>query len=225
MDAETVTQPPSGAARSRRAFRYLLAAGFTVAGSRGQDQPVWDGLQADSGWTRIHGDSALRVYVKSLPASPVQALKLELTTSAPPERLLDHIWAVDRYPQSLPSAHITAAGFLERHPDRQVAWQVIDIPLLEPRLYVYEHVRREGRIEWRAVPESVPVADYADLIRPVLNMGSWEVLSGGQATRLIYRVCTDPRGRVPAWVVNQANQRWLPQMLRELEQAALQDRP
>jgi len=46
------------------------------------------------------------------------------------------------------------------------------------------------------------------------------VTQEGNKTKLTYRVCTDPGGDVPHWIVNQANQRYLPLMLEDIESFA-----
>ena len=50
-----------------------------------------------------------------------------------------------------------------------------------------------------------------------MNFGSWEIQSLGNQSKIIYRVCTDPGGDIPLWIVEQANQRYLPLMLLDIE--------
>ena len=45
----------------------------------------------------------------------------------------------------------------------------------------------------------------------------WRVEKYGDRSKLIYRLCTDPGGGIPLWIVKMANQRVLPQMLLDLE--------
>ena len=40
-------------------------------------------------------------------------------------------------------------------------------------------------------------------------------------TKLIYRVCTNPGGIVPSWIVRKTSRNYIPDMLLELEEAAL----
>jgi hypothetical protein len=181
----------------------------------------WTDLHDSTGWELVDRNGRVTSYTKSLPVSPVPAIRVELETRAAPERLLEHVWAVDRYPETLPSAHITAAGILERRGSRQRAWQVVDAPFLTPRLYVYDHYFQDSRIFWIGVPDASPVPGQEATLIPPVSFGSWEVVPEEDHHRLIYRACTDPGGRVPAWIVAQANRQALPRMLLELEQAAL----
>jgi len=59
-----------------------------------------------------------------------------------------------------------------------------------------------------------------NLLLPPVNFGSWEVEQAGNQSKLTYRVCTDPGGNVPLWIVEQANQRYLPQMMLDIESFA-----
>ena len=52
---------------------------------------------------------------------------------------------------------------------------------------------------------------------PPVNFGSWEITHEGEKSILTYRICTDPGGDIPHWIVAQANQRYLPQMLEDIE--------
>ena len=58
------------------------------------------------------------------------------------------------------------------------------------------------------------------MLLPPVNFGSWTVEQYSDQSKLTYRLCTDPGGRVPLWIVEQANQRYLPQMLVDLEKYA-----
>ncbi len=62
-----------------------------------------------------------------------------------------------------------------------------------------------------------------DILLPPVNFGSWQVEKYGDKSKLIYRLCTDPGGGVPLWIVKLANQRYLPQMLLDLETYASRD--
>ena len=59
------------------------------------------------------------------------------------------------------------------------------------------------------------------LLIPPVNFGSWEIQSIGDRSKIIYRVCTDPGGNIPLWIVEKANQKYLPMMLLDLEAYAI----
>ncbi len=183
----------------------------------------WENLHHNSDWTIVTQKEQLCVYRKELKVSPVPAIKVELNTNANPSDLMDIIWAVNKYPVNLPSAHTIAAGFIERFDsDHQLAWQVIDIPFLSPRMYQFHHQRHLNKIDWVKSTNQHTIQNYEDLVVPAVNFGSWEVKISEEETILIYRACTDPTGSVPSWLVDRVSIWYIPQMLLDLEKAALQ---
>jgi hypothetical protein len=135
---------------------------------------------------------------------------------------LNVAWAVDQYPETLSSAYIAKAGFNHRNsPQYQQGWQIMDIPFLAPRLYQFDHIRHLSRIEWISTQFNPPEDFPEQLIIPPVNFGSWEVLEFDGENKLIYRVCTNPGGSVPSWIVSKTSRNYIPDMLLELEEAAL----
>ena len=187
-----------------------------------QYPPEWHELFSDSGWTLITKKERIRVFEKPILVSPVPAFRVELVTPVSTEALLNVAWAVDQYPETLSSAYIVKAGFNHRNSaQHQQGWQIMDIPFLAPRLYQFDHIRHLSRIEWISTQFNQPEDFPEQLIIPPVNFGSWEVLESDGETKLIYRVCTNPGGVVPSWIVRKTSRNYIPDMLLELEEAAL----
>ena len=196
-------------------FGFLFSQDF-------QYPPEWHELFSDSGWTLITKKERIRVFEKPILVSPVPAFRVELVTPVSTEALLNVAWAVDQYPETLSSAYIVKAGFNHRNSAQyQQGWQIMDIPFLAPRLYQFDHIRHLSRIEWISTQFNQPEDFPEQLIIPPVNFGSWEVLESDGETKLIYRVCTNPGGVVPSWIVRKTSRNYIPDMLLELEEAAL----
>ena len=196
-------------------FGFLFSQDF-------QYPPEWHELFSDSGWTLITKKERIRVFEKPILASPIPAFRVELVTPASTEALLNVAWAVDQYPETLSSAYIVKAGFNHRNSaQHQQGWQIMDIPFLAPRLYQFDHIRHLSRIDWISTQFNHPEDFPEQLIIPPVNFGSWEVLESDGETKLIYRVCTNPGGVVPSWIVRKTSRNYIPDMLLELEEAAL----
>lgn len=196
-------------------FGFLFSQDF-------QYPPEWNELFSDSGWTLITKKERIRVFEKPILASPIPAFRIELVTPASTEALLNVAWAVDQYPETLSSAYIVKAGFNHRNSaQHQQGWQIMDIPFLAPRLYQFDHIRHLSRIEWISTQFNQQEDFPEQLIIPPVNFGSWEVLEFDGETKLIYRVCTNPGGSVPSWIVRKTSRNYIPDMLLELEEAAL----
>ena len=62
------------------------------------------------------------------------------------------------------------------------------------------------------------LADYSSAILTPVNYGSWEIIPLGPGkSRLIYRVASDPGGRLPKAAVNLVTGKTLPDNLHQFE--------
>ena len=68
---------------------------------------------------------------------------------------------------------------------------------------------------------SLTIENTNNMLLPPINFGSWKVENFNNKSKLIYRLCTNPGGKIPIWIVKQANQRYFPQMLLDLESHAM----
>ena len=88
-----------------------------------------------------------------------------------------------------------------------------------PRLYQFQHIRKRNRIDWYNTVFNQSIED--NVITAFTNVGSWRISKKGENNILTYIVLTDPGGIVPVWIVEQAQMKYLPQMLIEAEDSAL----
>ena len=207
----------------RNTFYYFVVLMFSriLLCQEMQYPSEWQELFSDSGWTLVKKKERIKVYEKSILASSVPALRVELITHLSAEALLNVAWAVDKYSSTLPSAYTTKSGYGRiLNKIQQQGWQIIDIPFLAPRLYQSNHLRTTSRVDWIKSQFSIQVDLPNNIVIPPVNFGSWEVVESEEKNTLIYRVCTDPGGIVPSWIVKNASRNYIPDMLMELEQAA-----
>ena len=183
-----------------------------------QYPPSWDEFQSNEGWKLIKETERVKIYNKQLDAYPLPAVKAEILSDVKMDRLLDAAWLVEKSKEVFPNAYITEAGIYHRRGKTSyTAYQIIDIPFMSSRLYQFNSIRHGNSIHW--VRADTLGADYNPdkLLLPPVNFGSWDVKSSGDQSQLIYRICTNPGGNVPLWIIEQANQRYLPLMLVDLE--------
>ncbi len=202
----------------------LLGAAFSFCIVFANDHPYptnWDYLQNNVGWELVKETDRVLVYSKLLPDSPIPALKAEILSGEKMEKLADAAWLVEKSTEIFPNAFIIDAGVYQRRSDTSyTAYQVFDVPFLSPRLYQFNSIRLGNSIHWVRT-DTVNIKWNPDgYLLPPVNFGSWVVAQEGAKSKLTYRVCTDPGGDVPHWIVNQANQRYLPQMLEDMESFA-----
>ena len=207
----------------RNTFYYFVVLIFSqiLMCQEMQYPSEWQELFSDSGWTLVKKKERIKVYEKPILVSSVPALRVELITHLSAEALLNVAWAVDKYSSTFPSAYTTKSGYGRiLNKIQQQGWQIIDIPFLAPRLYQFNHLRTTARIDWIKSQFSIQVDLPNNIVIPPVNFGSWEVVESEEKNTLIYRVCTDPGGIVPSWIVKNASRNYIPDMLMELEQAA-----
>ena len=177
----------------------------------------WNNLQNDKGWELVNKTEWVHVYSKLLEDSPIPALRAEIFCDVQINKLIDAAWQVKKSGEIFPNAYIIDAGIYRETSDTTyTAFQVFDIPLLSPRLYQFNSIRNGNSIHWVKTDTLSPNLNPKNYLMPPINFGSWEVMNDGDQSKLTYRVCTDPGGDVPHWLVHQANKKYIPQMLEDI---------
>ena len=179
----------------------------------------WGNLQSNNGWEEVSRTDRVTVYKKYLKASPLPALRAELISSVNLQKLIKAAWLVEESVQIFPNAYIDSAGvYLKTSDSSYTAFQIIDIPFMSPRLYQFNSIQTENSIHWANALNLNH--NPKNMLIPPVNFGSWEIINLGKKSKIIYRICTDPGGDVPLWIVNLANQKYLPLILLDLENYA-----
>ena len=178
----------------------------------------WDELQSNDGWVMIKETDRVKIFSKQLDVSPLPASRAEMISNVKMDRLVDAAWLIEKSMEVFPNAYITNTGIYHQRGDTSyTAYQVIDIPFMVPRLYQFNSIRHGNNIHWVKANTVGTGYNPDELLLPPVNFGSWEVEKVGNQSKLTYRLCTDLGGNVPLWIVNQANQYNLPQLLINLE--------
>ena len=207
-----------------RIIIYSISLLYTLAGNDHQYPQAWDELQSNEGWELIKKTDRVKVFSKKISASPLSAHRAEIISPLDMESLIRTAWLVEKSTDIFPNAYIEKAGIYIRNGETgYTAFQVFDIPFMTPRLYQFNSIRMGNSIHWARTDTLDKSFNHDDILLPPVNFGSWQVEKYGDKSKLIYRLCTDPGGGVPLWIVKLANQRYLPQMLLDLETYASRD--
>ena len=178
----------------------------------------WFELQSNDGWEIIWETDRVKIYSKQLDISPLPAFRAEMISDVKTDGLADAAWFIAKSMEIFPNAYIKDAGIYHQRGDTSyTAYQVIDIPFMAPRLYQFNSIRHGNNIHWVKTDTINASYNPDELLLPPVNFGSWEVVRIENQSKITYRLCTDLGGNVPLWIVNQANQYNLPQLLIDLE--------
>ena len=185
----------------------------------------WNELQSNQGWELIKQTKRVKIFTKEIPASPLPAHRAELISPLGMEALINTAWKIDKSAEIFPNAYIKEAGIYEHQGDNgHTGYQIFDIPFLSERLYQMNSIRTKDSIHWIKVDTLDAGLNPDNFLIPPVNFGSWKVEKYGDQSKITYRLCTDPGGSVPLWIVKLANQKVLPQMLKDLESYASKNR-
>ena len=202
-------------------FRVIIFCSsllYPLSGNDHQYPKNWEKLQSDDGWELIKEIDRVKVFRKEISASHLPAHRAEIISSLDIETLLKTAWEVEKSTEVFPNAYIVKAGIYKWNGESSyTAFQVFDIPFMAPRLYQFNSIRSGNSIHWIRTDTLDTSFNPEGILLPPVNFGSWQVEKYGNKSKLIYRLCTDPGGTVPIWIVKMANQRYLPQMLLDLE--------
>ncbi len=201
-----------------RIIIYSIVLIFTLKGNDHQYPQTWDKLQNNEGWKLIKETKRVKVFSKEISASPLPAIRAELISSLDLEALIRTAWKLEKSMEVFPNAYIVEAGIYKWNGQAEyTAFQILDIPFLAPRLYQFNSIMFKNSIHWARTDTLDKSLNPDDIILPPVNFGSWQVEKHGDESKLTYRVCTDPGGNVPLWIVELAHMRYIPQMLLDLE--------
>lgn len=200
---------------------FLLFFSFSISILFAYDHQYpesWDELQSNDGWVMIKETDRVKIFSKQLDVSPLPASRAEMISNVKMDRLVDAAWLIEKSMEVFPNAYITNTGIYHQRGDTSyTAYQVIDIPFMAPRLYQFNSIRHGNNIHWVKTDTINASYNPDELLLPPVNFGSWEVVRIENQSKITYRLCTDPGGNVPLWIVEQANQYNLPLLLIDLE--------
>ena len=203
---------------------YSIIFLTALSGNDHQYPQAWDELHSDEGWELIKETDRVKVFSKEISASPLPAHRTEMISSLDMKTLIKTAWQIEKSTMIFPNAYIIEAGIYKWNGERRyTAFQLYDIPFMAPRLYQFNYILLENSVHWTRTDNLDRNYNPNDILQPPVNFGSWQVEKYGNESKLIHRLCTDPGGNVPLWIVKMANQRVLPQMILDLENYASRD--
>ena len=162
----------------------------------------------------IHRTSPILIKTRARPGTNVKEIWAEGDLRAAPSDIQRTLYDLERFTQFMP--YITEAHEVgTREPDgSRYTYSRLDLPVLSPRDFVHRvYVDRDAGTDpsgvfashWFSVPTKIP--ERRSVVRLQISEGSWLVtpLPGGESSHVIYCICADPAGSLPAFAINRAN--------------------
>jgi len=194
------------------------------------------------GWKLDHrsGTKGVTVYRKDIVGTDLPGFRGELEVAADSESLFALVADLDAHAGLSDAIPLSQSEVLARWDGGLDYVQVLDSPgwtLTRDRYWINrasverDLMGRKGhhRQTWRGLSPSLYPArrsavleEYPGAIRTPVNLGSWEVIPiGPRRSRLVYRVLSDPGGRLPSGLQTLVTASTLPENLLQFEAEVL----
>lgn len=180
------------------------------------------------GFERSGGDKACTVYTRERVGSPIKELLATGVLPVPAADLFALLHDLDSWDRFFPFVH-TSTVLDRREGGALVAYQRSAMPFIADRDYVAvitpSTTTKAGRpvryrSTWAATERAVTgraKGPVDGVVRLADLEGYWELeVLGPSSTRVIYYLFADPGGALPAFLVNMASERALPQVFDAL---------
>jgi hypothetical protein len=186
-------------------------------------------LHADPNPWETQRTEPILIKTRARAGTDVKEVYAEGDIAAAPADIQDALTDVKRMLEFMP--YMTESRLVgEREPDgAQYTYQKMDMPLLSARDFIHKgYIDRDARTDpqgvfanhWFAAPDKLPQVD--SVIRLKISEGSWLVTpsADGKSSHVVYRLCVDPAGAVPAFAANRANASGLTDTFKNIEREA-----
>jgi len=179
----------------------------------------------EAGWDKIAESDGIAVYTRERANSAVRETKATGMIDAPPPEVWKIVRDYESFTERMP--YTEEAKVLSRSEgDKQIDfYSVVNVPLIDRRDYVIRLIDasdwKDGKgflkVTWSATDQGAPPL-RKNMVRVMVNDGYWllEPRENGTKTWCTYYLYTDPGGRLPKFVVNQANKGAVPDCIRAL---------
>lgn len=169
------------------------------------------------------------VYSRSTPGTTIREVRAKLIIAAPPKVVLEAACAPETFKE-------TTDKYVERNQiykgQTDNVWfnyQLVNYPVIARRDYClrYEKILDENKglyqLKWRVSNRYSP-PPKEDIVRVSTVNGIIDItpLGAGQKSLMRYTLMADPGGNIPTWIINLANRTSLPDILRQIRDAARQ---
>jgi len=168
------------------------------------------------------------IKTRARPGTDVKEIWAEADVAAPVLDIQQTVTDIERFTTFMP--YMTESRFVgDAGPDgARYTYARLDVPVLSPRDFIHKAwMDRDSRTDpegifqnhWGAVPKLLP--EKPGVVRLKISEGSWRVSPNPDGkSHVIYQLCVDPGGAVPAFAANKANADGLTDTFKNIEREA-----
>jgi len=219
----------------RKAGCGVLLAVFVLAAVT----TAWADQYTDQGWNFKKDKDGIKIYNREKLDSDIRELLAITEIDAPSWRLFAVVGKYDDFKEFMPYTVVSKCLKRERISEKKTInyfFTALDLPLVSNRYYTLrltDEMDADGRpgvarSAWTMSREQGldPSYDdpqvsglfpdnFSDPVKTSINDGYWlfEPVGDGSSTRVSYYVYTDPGGKIPSFVANQANSIAVPKLM------------
>jgi ribosome-associated toxin RatA of RatAB toxin-antitoxin module len=190
---------------------HIVLLGVLLGGA-----PAW----ANALWDQVTEVEGMQVERRLLPGMGRYEVRVSTVAPFPPQVIFETLWRHHEYPEFVPYLqHLT---ILKQAPTEKVLYEQITMPFVRDRDYTVkvtaEREPATGRMQvtFVSAPEDGPPPQDR-YVRVTAIHGSWTLVptrDGG--TLVTYVVSSDPGGALPAWLVNRAQRKAVPALVKAM---------
>ena len=220
--------------------KRLAMAALVLCVATGWGAAMAQSPEKDPGWTLKSDSKGLKIYNREKADSPIKEVLALTTIDSPVWRVAAVVGDYDGFKEFMPYTVVSKqTGHEDVGQGKAINYffTALDLPLVANRYYTlrmtdewnpdgktgafrskWSRTKEAGKdLNWDdpAVKALFP-SSYKEPIKTPINEGYWllEPADGGAKTHITYYVFTDPGGKIPAWVANQANSIAIPKLMK-----------
>lgn len=187
------------------------------------------GVMADSGWKkeRVFRDG-VSVYSRSTTGSTVREVRAKITIDASANVILEAACDPKTYKETT-EKYVEKNKIYNNSGNTWYNYQLVNYPVIAKRDYCLRYDKFENpekniyRLNWRVSNQFGPPPQEG-VVRVTTIEGRIDIKPNkkGSGSIMRYTLLADPGGNIPDWLINFANRKSLPDILRQIRAASLQ---
>ncbi len=186
-------------------------------------------LETAQNWVKeTSTKEGITIYSRSTPGTNIRELKASIHITAPPETVHTAVCDPETYTKTSSKYVVERQAYPGTNPNNWYVYQRVKYPFVDMRDYTIRYEKLENiqqrvyQLKWQTSTQNQKP--------PQKNVVRMKTLNGaitikphtdGKSSIVHYTIIADPGGSIPAWIINLASRKSLPDILRQIRAASL----